>query len=559
MRKSLLALGAACVALSSMAANPKQQFNPSPLHFDRNATVHPLGKLHVGTAPSKKGKTLAKIGSPEDVINSAEGKKQEMTVNGSGYYVYWRYLIDYYDESSAGQVVYGDNDEVYLSNIIPYGATDTYIKGVRNGNKIEVNLPQTVIWFDDSDGSYGYNLCLLELDPEESSEEEGNWYNVTDASSVSFTVADDGSISADGLSKDLILGYAYTDNNSWVGYGVYDLSLTPFNDLAVDVPADIEVSKNFWSYSCEGLGYGWPISWAQGYDEVYFQGFSMEMPDAWIKGTVEYEDSEAIISIASNQYIGVSKGFHVYTKAAMPMYDEDYDEEYYEFMPDDYLYQLVWDFEENIIYPKDPDVVLLLNLGKNEVFELDEFSGFVLRHQDSFAGIPQNPCNVVFIDFMENFDEYDLYFNVLGLSTEGDVLITENLSYIIYIDGDEWTFDASDYKLKEDMVEIPWSFDSDYIINHGGSMRQIAFFVEGLSTIGVQSVYKYDGEETRSEIVTLNLEGLSADGINADKKVAAVKYYDMTGREVAKAASGVVIKRVVYEDGSVASFKKVLH
>ena len=559
MRKSLLALGAACVALSSMAANPKQQFDPSPLHFDRNATVRPHGKLHVGSAPSRKGKALAKIGSPEDVIASAEGKKQEMTVSGSGYYVYWVYLIDYYNESSAGHVVYGDNDEVYLYNIIPYGATDTYIKGVRNGDKIEVSLPQTVKWFDFNDESYGYNLCLLELDPEESSEEEGNRYNVTDASSVSFTVADDGSISVDGLSEELILGYAYTDNNSWVGYGVYDLSLTPFNDRAVEVPTDIEVSKNFWSYSCEGLGYGWPVSWAQGYDEVYFQGFSMEMPEAWIKGTVEYEGSEAVISIAANQYIGISNGFHVYTKAAIPMYDEDYDEEYYEFLPDDYLYQMVWDLEENTICPKDPDVVLLLNLGKGELYELDEFSGFVLRHQDSFAGIPQNPCNLVFIDFMEQFDEYDFYFNVLGLSTEGNVLITENLSYIIYIDGEEWAFDASDYKLKEDMVEIPWSFDSDYIINHGGSMRQIAFFVEGISTIGVQSVYKYDGEETRSEIMTLNLEGLSADGINADKKVAAVKYYDMTGREVAEAASGIVIKRVVYEDGSVASFKKVLY
>ena len=558
MSKFLLALCANFVVFGSMATLPKQQFNPSHLNSDRNATIRPLGNPRVGSAPCQM-KTLAKIGSPEDVITSADGIKQEMTVTGSGYFVYWRYLIDYYNESSAGHVVYSDNDEVYLYNIIPYGATDTYIKGVKNGDKIEVSLPQTVKWFDFYDESYGYNLCLLELDPEESSEEEGNWYNATDATSVSFTIAEDGSITADGLSEDLIIGYAYTDNNSWVGYGAYDLSMTSFNELAVEVPSDIEVSDNFWSYYCEELGYGWPVSWAQGYDEVYFRGFSTEMPDAWIKGTVEYEDSNAIISISQNQYIGISRGFHVYTKAAKSLYDEDYDEEYYEFLPDDYLYQLVWDFEENTIYPKDPDVVLLLNLGKDELYELDEFSDFVLNHQDSFAGIPQNPCNLVFIDFMEHYDEYDLYFNVPGLSTEGDVLITENLGYIIYIDDEEWTFDAADYKLNEDMVEIPWDFHSDYIINHGGTMRQIAFFAEGMSSIGVQSVYKYEGEETRSEIVTLNLEDLSAvAGVNAGKKIADVKYYDMTGREVAKSASGVVIKRVVYEDGSVASFKKIV-
>lgn len=559
MRKSLLALGAICIALSSMAATPKQHFNPSPLNYDRSATVRPLGDLHVGSAPSKKMKSLAKIGSPEDVITSAEGIKQEMTITGSGYFVYWMYLIDYYNESSAGHVVYGDNDEVYLYNIIPYGPTDTYIKGVKNGDKIEVSLPQTVKWFDFYDESYGYNLCLLELDTEKSSEEEGNWYNVTDAASISFTVAEDGSIIADGLSDDLILGYAYTDNNSWVGYGVSDLSMTPFNEQAVEVPSDIEISKNFWSYYCEELGYGWPVSWAQGSDEVYFQGLGTEMPDAWIKGTVEYEGSKGIISIKSDQYIGVCLGFHVYTKAVKSMYDEDYDEEDYELLPDDYTYQLVWDLEKNTIYPKDPDIVLLLNLGKDELNELEEFSDFVLKHQDSFAGIPQNPCDLVFIDFMEKYDEYDLYFHVPGISTEGDVLITQDLWYIIYIDGEEWTFDAADYELSEDMVEIPWSFNSRYIINHGETMRQIAFFAEGISTIGVQSVYKYEGEETRSEIVTLNLEDLSAvAGVNSGKKVADVKYYDMVGHEVEIPASGMVIKRVVYEDGSVASFKKVV-
>ena len=560
MRKYLLAIVAACVALGSMYANPKQQFNPSHLSHDRNATVRPFGNRHVGSAPSKQTKSFAKIGTPEDVITSVDGKKQEMTVSGSGYFVYWMYLIDYYNESSAGHVVYGDNDEVYLYNIIPYGPTDTYIKGVKSGDKIEVSLPQTVKWFDFYDESYGYNLCLLELDVEESSEEEGNWYNVTDADSISFTVGEDGSITADGLSEELILGYAYTDNNSWVGYGVYDLSITPFNELPVEVPGGIEVSKNFWSYNSEGLGYGWPVNWAQGEDEVYFQGLCTEMPDAWIKGTVEYEGSNAIISVKSNQYIGICHGFHVYTKVVKPFYNEDYDEEDYELLPDDYLYQLIWDLEENTIYPKDPDVVLLLNLGKDDLYELDEFSGFVLKHQDTFAGTPQNPCNLVFVDFMEQFDEYDLYFNVPGLSTEGDVLITEDLGYIIYIDGEEWTFDASDYKLSEDMVEIPWSFHSDYIINHGETLRQIAFFAEGISTIGVQSVYKYEGEETRSEIVTLDLEELlDVADINEDKNVAGVKYYDMAGREVANPAAGVVIKRVVYEDGSVASFMQLLH
>ncbi|MDE7419422.1 MAG: hypothetical protein K2N35_04365 [Muribaculaceae bacterium] len=556
MKKSLLAFGAACIALSSMAAIPKHPFNPSPLNYDRNATVQPLGNLHVGSAPSKMKKAPAKVGSPEDIITSAEGTRQDLTLTGSGYIVFWGYLIQYENESTAGHIIYGDNDEVYIYNIIPNAATDTYVKGVKNGDKIEVSLPQTVTWFDGD--PYGYNLCLLEKDEEESSEEEGNWYIQSDATSVSFTVAEDGTIVAEGLSEDLILGFAYTDDESWSGYGVYELSMAPFYEKVVEVPTDIEVSKNFWSYYCEDLGYGWPVSWAQGYDEFYFQGLSYEMPEAWIKGSVEYDDSEAIISIPTNQYVGVYYGYYIYTKAVRLFYDEDSGDEDFEIMPDDYKYQLVWDYEENTITPKDPEIVFVYNIGNDELAGLSLLYDFSLIHQDSYAGTPQNPFDLVFVDFMDDYGQYDLYFNVPAFSTEGDVLLTENLSYIIYIDEDEWTFDANEYWLTEDMVEIPWSFNSSYIIVNEGIARQIAFFVEGISTIGVQSVYNYHGEETRSEIVTLDLDDTTAAGhINADKKVASVKYYDVTGREVANPAGGLVIKRVVYDDGTVASFKKM--
>ena len=89
--------------------------------------------------------------------------------------------------------------------------------------------------------------------------------------------------------------------------------------------------------------------------------------------------------------------------------------------------------------------------------------------------------------------------------------------------------------------------------------RETDFFIDGISTLGVQSIYKYNGKETRSEIITLDLDDpTSVADINAGKKVADVKYYDIAGREMANPAAGIAIKRVVYEDGSVASFKKVV-
>ena len=80
----------------------------------------------------------------------------------------------------------------------------------------------------------------------------------------------------------------------------------------------------------------------------------------------------------------------------------------------------------------------------------------------------------------------------------------------------------------------------------------------GFDTIGVQSVYKYNGTETRSEIVTIDRIPMAVDAVDADRNITNVKYYDLTGREVAEPASGIFLKRVTFDDGSVTTSKKVI-
>ncbi|MDE6856157.1 MAG: hypothetical protein K2J34_06820, partial [Muribaculaceae bacterium] len=75
---------------------------------------------------------------------------------------------------------------------------------------------------------------------------------------------------------------------------------------------------------------------------------------------------------------------------------------------------------------------------------------------------------------------------------------------------------------------------------------------------GVQSVYNYDGVETRSEIMTLDLETTAVDGVEAGRKMTDVKYFDLSGREVASPAEGIFVKRVTFDDGSVATFKQAI-
>ena len=553
MKKSLLTLSAAAIALSGMAATPMQKL-PAPAKpmFDRSVELKSVDNRIVKSHSSSMKKAPAKI-SEADVIYDVEGNRQNMMTTASGYFMSMFGVYEYEDLQCASYVVYGENDEIYFYDIVPNAGLESFVKGVRNGDKVEVSLPQ-IGWYNSIYG-YGLELCLLKM-VEPGDDEYLPSYEVADEKSVTFTIAEDGSMVADGISEDLMLGYAYTDDLSFSYCGVSKISIAPFDEKIVDLPEDYEVSNAFWLFDMGDYGYG--INWAQGYDDVYFQGLWSDMPDAWVKGTVEYDDDSATISIAQNQVLGIYSGYYVYTKCAKCVYDEDGELIDLELMPEDYPFQMVWDFEENSMTVKDPDMVLVFNAAKDRLYYLDYFIDIKLIHQDEFDGTPVNPYGLEYSD--ENFDYYEcyeFYFTVPAVSTEGDMLNTDDLYYVIYVDGEEWELDAEEYGLEENMVEIPWGLSSSGIWNFGGAAREVDFYIEGVSTIGVQSVYKYNGEETRSEIVTIDVDLSDAVKTIAGKKVASVKYYGLDGREVANPAAGIFVKRMTFEDGTTATYKLI--
>ncbi len=560
MKKSLLLLGATCIALSSSAASNKTHQSPSSpkFSFDRNITMKDAGTKTYRHASNMR-KAPAKVATAGDVIYEAEGKRQEMAVTCSGFTVYDDWIFEFEEESYSSHVVYGENDEVYIYNILPQIPIDTYVKGKKEGDKIVVDLPQTVLWDDEYED--GANLTVCDYYEFEEDGELYYDYAPSDDATLTFSIAEDGTWTPDGIDLMHIIAYTFCTDDYWTGYGACELSLEPFNEPLVTIPDDLTVSENFWTYKCEYLGYGWPVNFAQGGEEVYFQGLSSEMPEAWVKATVEYDDTEAHVYIDQNQYVGNYMGSFVVTKCAKILYDEEWDEEYFELMPDDYRFELIWDYEEEKMVLKDPSVVLLFNRSMKEIYYADELFEFELIIQDSYEGTPANPYGLSYFDMMEDYGEAVLECYLPAISTDGYVLDTNDLYYVVYLDGEPLTFDAAEYGLDESLEEIPWSLENDdytIIKNYGSCRHAIYIFVEGYSTIGVQSVYKYNGVETRSEIVTLDLDPTAVEGINSDKKIRSIKYYDIAGREISKPVHGLFIKRITYTDDTIIT-QKTLH
>ncbi len=566
MKKSLLTLAATWIAMSAMAVANEQMQMTSLHELPNLSEVKPLESLTVGL-PSPKHKVSARLNHAEDVITAPEGTIQDVTIKGSGYYLFSGYMLaTYVNDAFPSNVIYGADNEVYISDILPHTNFDTYTKGILKDNTVTISLPQTLYY--DAEQKNGYNLTMLTYDEWQMVDEEtgelvfdengdpvmeGTYCEDEEPAAVTFNIDADGKWTLSSLPDKKLLGLTLCSGEGWGGYGVVELSIIPFTEKPVAVPDDIEISKDFWSYIPGD--YGWFVNFAQVYDELYFQGICSEFPEAWIKANIEYiDDTIATVSLPQNQYLGIyGETFYIYTKCAT--YDDDNNT--WNIMPDDYQYELVWNMEDNTLKAKDHDVYFLFNGALDHIYYVELFQDLSLLHQNSLEGTPADPNNLIFKDTIDDYGYNGFFFNVPSISTDGNLLKTEDLYYVIYVDGEEWECNADEYLLPESLTEIPWNYSEYYIYNYGGASREVDFFVEGLSTVGVQTIYRYNGEETRSEIITLDLEGGSAvKAVGADKEVAKVMYFDLAGRAVANPANGLYIKRTTYTDGTTVSSKK---
>ncbi|MDE6638754.1 MAG: hypothetical protein K2K32_11045 [Muribaculaceae bacterium] len=514
----------------------------------------------VGTVLTAMG-TPAKIApgldSMTDIIYNAEGEKKDVTVTTSGLTLSFSGLQAYQDQQIASHIVYGDNNSVYIYNIFGDVPTETYTKGRIEGDKIVIDLPQA-IFYDDSMGdlleAYYYTL----VDIVSGVDDEG--YPTTsfvprEKATLTFSIDEFNTMTADELNENLLFGACDSEDGQWIGLGASSISISSFDEQPVEIPSGWKVNENYWT--CIGDGYGWQVNFAQMLNEVYFQGLSERLPEACVKGKVGIEDGKVIVSIPQNQYVGDYGRYHIFTKCVQMSTDDKGNIFFDRLMPSDYDFQLIWDENSKTMTAKEKDIVLLFNTSMTDIYMINDLMNMKLIRQESYEGVPEDPYDLGFTDAMDEEGFYLFSFNVPAKSKEGDYLLIDDLSYVIYVDDDVWTFDEKDYFLDEPIEEIPWTFSNAWILKtYESCERRVAFFAQGMETLGVQTVYNHNGVETRSEIVTLNLEEDAVTEIESSKE-AKVKYYDLTGHETKNPSDGIYIKRVTYEDGTVATQKQI--
>lgn len=265
-------------------------------------------------------------------------------------------------------------------------------------------------------------------------------------------------------------------------------------------------------------------------NDIYVKGFSEYLTEGWVKGTIA--DGVATFPAA---FMGV-----------------------FEFWGD--AYDL--DFDGAVFTVSDDASELFASDGYTTSADgevLDEFINVTLTKAQPEIATPATPTITEFTE-----DDYGHYvkMTIPAKDVDGNDLFAALLSYQLLIDrnGEQsvYEFTTDDYLfLEENMTVVPYNFTDYYDIDVAGKQVYIYGDIDEWNAIGVKSIYTVGDKsrETReSEIFWFPLNPTAINSISTSN-VVETTYYDLQGRKVDASATGLLIKQMRMQDGTVRAVK----
>ena len=272
-------------------------------------------------------------------------------------------------------------------------------------------------------------------------------------------------------------------------------------------------------------------------DEVYFQGLSQRIPEAWVKGKLV----DGKVSVPE-WYMG-SYIMHIFIDI----------ENQLKFSGAEFNYnEATGQFTCAKYETLDPTVQSISMAG------VESYTNLAISKMAATPATPANPEIEVFNGVGSN---RFLTFEIKQQDTEGKQLVAKNLGYIIYIEKggvqSQLTFTKDLYrKLTEDMTVVPYGFTSTNFRINRVNLLQGGTEIRSWNKIGIQSVYTVGTTVNASEVVWKDLEQYWIEGIGeVGTTEEVVTYYDMQGRLADAHAKGLLLKQVRQADGTVKTIK----
>ncbi|MBR6284426.1 MAG: carboxypeptidase regulatory-like domain-containing protein [Muribaculaceae bacterium] len=222
-------------------------------------------------------------------------------------------------QSGLVEIVFCDNNEVYILNPISSVTTASYIKGTLNGNQITFNLPQTL--YNTGQG-YNMELAWLDITPYVNGTVSSYYDSAIKADRTNTTAVftiDGDQISLQGSSSTYVLAGVWDDDEMWYGCADYESVYTETTlEEEIVPPTGITPVTYYYTgttvYSSEEHTFSQTVNIVKDGNDIYFQGLATAdasraiLPNAWAKGTL----SGNTVTIPMGQYMGLYSGNAIY-------------------------------------------------------------------------------------------------------------------------------------------------------------------------------------------------------------------------------------------------------
>ena len=272
-----------------------------------------------------------------------------------------------------------------------------------------------------------------------------------------------------------VLSGGQYDRYSLSPYWVEGGTFSPTEPLTlVEVPEGTEILPYVMTYKdSSNATASKAVNVAVDGNDVYFQGLSEYLPEAWVKGTKEANT----VTFPAMQWVGyysIGDAYAFYNGDAVFTYDAEAN---------------TYSAEGNIF-----------GVLADKYYD-GNYTDPVLKGVVEKAATPANPA----ITALKNGDYgYYITFNVPLEDTEGEPLMASKLSYIIYtdIEGEiaPLTFTSATHtRLTEDLTEIPAGFSEGYDF-YDTQIYLNELYSANWNNLGIQSIYRGGGEENATEI-----------------------------------------------------------
>ena len=311
--------------------------------------------------------------------------------------------------------------------------------------------------------------------------------------------ADNGTYTLQGIHKNLGTWEGESNNvvftvpnNAQARVKAVNIFYFDYSTHLVEVPEDLETcAYSFAGFNLEeneetvkevNIGF-------YGENEVYIQGLSEYVEDAWVKGELK----DGVLTIP-DWFLGYYDSFYGFLEIV--------------FTPAKFTFD-----KENDIFTSDG----FTSYSEKMSSVMDEYENVVLTKIIEKPTMPKQP---VITEYKEADYGNSILMEIPAKDTDDKPILSSKLCYQIFVDINkevsELVFTTEEYEyLTEDMTVIPYNFTDYYDFKkHGQEVFLNQSEQESWNKIGVKSIYTGGGETNETEISWYVLRDYDSDGIS---------------------------------------------